>query len=670
MMSGDPKTALQAPNSLVLTQTTAQKLFGSEDPLGQEVLFENLKPFKITGVIKDPPIQSHIQFDILGSLSTMVSWQLDVYGDQQLGAAYIYAYLRLEKNTDRKALAEKLTDLVGSLKTTDGGSDRYHLQPLEQIHLYSQLDQEIGVTGQGNNIWLLMGIAVLILFLGWVNHFNLFSANVFDQTPSLSVRRIVGATSKQIFLQLAFSAAVFSLLGLIAGIIIMLFSEPIIENIFGIPISNFSIKHFSISAPALLLFILIVLGTLANSLLPALTFSKIQPSSVLSRHFSARPQNINIRKTLVIFQFMIIIALIATTSIIYRQTQFMQDKNLGLSLEDVISVRAPLGTGYDNLVTNFPRFQQEILGVPEIKHMSVSHNIPGNELELVENLIVNNKEYSFTFYRNYGNLDYFQTYQIPFIIQDTNVNFALENQRYCVINKTASELLGYEHPEDALHQKIEMWGSEIEITGVVENYHQRSLHHPMAPIIYDISSDGLLSDGYYSFKTINRSQAFISKIQVAYQRAFPYTVFDVIQVQDYFDSQYKKDNDFKKLNLGFTLLGLIIACFGLLGLMIITVDKRTKELGIRKVLGASTTTLMLLLSKDMIKITGLAWVLATPLVWYFMNQWLDSFSARIQIGWSVFIWSGILVLIAAFLTTSFQTIKAAMVDPAKILKDE
>ncbi|MBK8506490.1 MAG: ABC transporter permease [Saprospiraceae bacterium] len=673
MLLGDPKTALLEPNSLVLSESTAKKLFGDDNPIGEEVIFESTKTFQITGVVKDPPVQSHIQFEILGSLNTMSNWGLDVYGDDQLGAAYIYAYLELSAGSDLLLLASKITNQVRKLKTTEGGSDEFILQPIRRIHLYSDLDHEIQTTGQGNNIWILTGIAILILLLAWVNHFNLFSANVLDQAQVLSIRRIVGASRGQLFSQLAFAAFLFNFLGLAAGIVIMLFSEPLIENIFGFPIRQFALSGISASDPAGYLVLLIVIGTFSNSFLPALTLSKIKATSLLTKQFPIQTNGFDFRRLLVIFQFAIIVALIAATGIIYQQTRFMQSEDLGLVLDDVIAIRAPLGTGYENLEANYPRFKEEINQIPEITSMSVSKDIPGNQLEMIDELIMNGSRYSWGFYRNYGDEEYFRTYKIPFLVRDTTVNLLHKEQRYVVINKMAADFLGFKRPNEALQAKITLWGDkDLTVAGVVENYHQRSLHHPVLPIIYDYSADGFLSDGYYSLKIDKRAdtQVLIKKVNAMYSKAFPHTVFDHFDVSDYFSKQYEEDNRFKKLNLGFTLLGLIIACFGLFGLMIITVEKRIKELGIRKVLGASLGSLVLLLSKDMIKITAISWAIATPIVWYLMNEWLNNFSSRIEIRWSVFIWAAILVLLAAFLTTGSQALKAALVDPAKILRDE
>ena len=250
LIQGDPKTALLEPNSLVLTATTAKTLFGDKNPIGKEVLFENFKTFYVTGVIKDPPKQSHIQFDILGSLSTMINWGLDVYGNEQLHFAYVYAYLQLQENTNQKILTASLNHKITRLKSQDEEKDVFTLQPFERIHLYSDLEHEISSTGQGNNIWILSSIAILILILGWVNHFNLFSAEAIDKSGDLSIRKIVGARREHLFTQLLVAAFLFNGFGLLVGVVLADIVEPYIAQSFQIPFADISLQHLNFRDPA------------------------------------------------------------------------------------------------------------------------------------------------------------------------------------------------------------------------------------------------------------------------------------------------------------------------------------------------------------------------------------------------------------------------------------
>ena len=672
MILGDPQTALEEPNALVLTASTAKKLFGDTNPIGKEVLFENFKTFHVTGVVQDPPSQSHLQFDILGSLTTMHDWGLQVYANDQYSAAYVYAYLEVRDGTNLPELENELTKKLASLKAEKSEQDVYKLQPLERIHLYSELDHEMGDTGQGNNIWILAGIALLILILGWVNHFNLFAASSLDQSQSISIRRIVGADRKHVFGQIAISSFMYSLAGILLGFLISALAQPILENTFGIPFRGFSLVGISAREPSFYLLVLLIIGTLSNAIIPAIFLSRIQPIELLQKNMAYKPSSFTFRKILVTTQFIIIIGLIACTVIIYQQASHMHEKDLGLNLENVLAIRAPLGVHYEDLPLSFPKFEQEVKKIPGVTMLSVSHQIPGNELKLIESLKAEKNEYSYSFYRNYGDSSYFKLYGIPPISDFLPANLAIPEKRYAVINKMASELLGYKDPNDALGKVFERWETELEIVGVVDNYHQRSLHHATVPIIYDFSSDRLMTDGYYSLKVSEGADLSLvkSSLKKAFEKAFPYTVFEFLDVRDHFNAQYEADNHFKQLNLGFTVLAVIIAALGLLGLIMITLERRIKEMSIRKVLGASASNLVILLSKEILILTMIAWAIATPVSWYLMKQWLNNFSSRIEIGWPVFLGAVILVALLATLTVGIQTLKASLANPATILRDE
>ncbi|NND34661.1 MAG: FtsX-like permease family protein [Saprospiraceae bacterium] len=672
MILGDPKTALKDPNSLVLTETTAKKLFANENPMGKEVLFENFKTFQITGIVKNPPSQSHIQFDLLGSLSTMTNWRLDVYADDEYSSSYVYAYLKTVRNADLKELEQELTTKVGALKPHQSGNDVYKLQPLQNIHLYSDLDNEIGATGQGNNIWILSGIALLILILGWVNHFNLFVASTMDQTQSISIRKIVGATRQHIFTQIAISSFIYSAAGILLGFILATIAQPVIEKSFAIPFGNISLLHMTGREPSFYLFTLLLLGTFGNAFLPAIFMSRIRPAELLHRSIPNQPRVLSFRKVLVTSQFIIITGLIACTAIIYQQASFIKEKDLGITLDNIKVIRAPLGVKYEELAISFPAFKEEVMAIPGVEMLSVSHRIPGNELELIENLKMGEKEYIYSFYRNYGDPTYLELYDMQQLSAFPEIDLKVTDKRYAVINKMAAELLGFFEPEEAVGMKIERWEREVEILGVVDNYHQRSLHHATFPIIYDFSSDGLMSDGYYSIKVSDRADISLvqTAVREAFEEAFPYTIFEFADVEDHFNSQYKADDNFRQLNLGFTLLALIIAGLGLLGLIMITLERRLKEMSIRKVLGASASNLVFLLSKDILGLTLIAGVIATPISWYLMSRWLNHFSTHIEIGWVIFVGAATVVALISLVIVGVQTLRASITNPAKTLRDE
>ena len=398
----------------------------------------------------------------------------------------------------------------------------------------------------------------------------------------------------------------------------------------------------------------------------------IKPVDLFDHQTTLLPRSFTFRRALVTFQFTIIIGLLVCTGVMFQQTRFMHHKDVGLDLDNVIPIRGPLGQKYETLASHLSQFKQEINQVPGITGMSVSHSIPGNQLELIEDLSFGNKKFAHSFYRNYGDLNYFSIYQIPFIVRDSAIFPLVKDKQYAILNQMASEILGFKTPEAALHKVLKIHGRELQIIGVIENYHQRSLHHNMLPIIYDVSSDNLMTDGYYSFKVEKSADhaRLTTLIHKAYQNAFPYTVFDPIDFKAYYQSQYQSDHHFKKLNLGFTLLGLIIASMGILGLAIIALNKRLKEISIRKVLGANSSSILFLLTRDYLKLIGIAILIASPIAYYLMSQWLQNFNYRIDMPWWIFIAAGVIAFSLAFLIIGYQSFRAARVNPVDALQNE
>lgn len=674
LLKGDSKTALLEPNTIVLTASRAKTLFGEENPIGKTVIFESRRPFTVKGVVEDPPVQSHIQFGGLASLSTLPNWGLDVYKDDHVEYIYTYAYLQLEPNTDRTKLATALTELIAPRKEDAGIKDVFQFQNLEDIHLYSDLQYEITATGKGNNIWTLFGIAVLILLLAWINHFNLFSAYLFDQQKTLSIRRLVGADKKQLLFQVGTAALLYNLIALGLGISLAYFSIPSLKNTFDIALEASTIWHIDINSPTFLLFTLFILGTAASSILPALIGANIHVLSLFQQQVKLGNHALQLRSGLVVLQFTIIIGLIVSGIVIYQQMNYVKEQDLGIEIEDVLALRGPLGTSnYENLQPHLQQFKKEIEALPNVSKLAVSRKIPGDDLERVDVSLPNEANKKISLLRNVTDLGFFELYQLPFLARDTAVGNYLTEDRYIVINERAMKMLGFKQPTEALRKKVIYFDEAKEIIGVVENHHQRSLHYPIAPILYDIPAGAFATeDGFYSMQLAEKTdrKALLPLIQKAYEQAFPDTYFDPIEVSEQFANQYAADQNFKRINQSLIVLGILIAFVGLFGLFMLLLSKRVKEIGIRKVLGASTPNIITLLSKDFLTLVLVAFVIATPIAWYVMNQWLENFTYHIELQWWVFVLAGVLAISLALLTVSFQSMRAALVNPIESLRNE
>ncbi len=677
LVRGDPQNALAEPNSVVLTEKVARQLFGDREAIGEEIIFENRRNFHVTGIVADPPKESHIQFDILASLSTFHSWGFQVYGDAQLRQPYVYSYLLLEPGTDVPELATQLTREISSLKVDIPGSDEFDLQPLTEIHLYSNLEQELSSTGQGNNIWILSGVALLILLLGWINHFNLFTASALQQSESLSIRKIIGAERKHLFAQIAIAGSIYGMLSLALAAVVVEVVQPLISANFDVPLAEVPLVNWQISNPAFILLILLVVGTGLSIWGPAILLSEIRPKHLLSRKLFFNPGGWHFRRVLVGFQFTIIICLLACTIVVFQQTRYMQRQDPGLAVDDVLVLRAPLGIGYENLRGSFPGFRDDVMSRGEVLQMSLSHSIPGEELELINKVEHNGKTYSFSFYRNYGSLDYFDSYDIAFLEKSDVLSAPAAAQgsdelRRSVINQKASQLLGFASPAEAIGQKIRRWEQDQVIVAVVDDYHQRSLHHAQAPIIYDIIANDLIEDGYYSFELNHPDERtlLLTHLQDAYQKAFPHTVFEPVDPQEQYAQQYAQDNHFAQLNMAFTVLGILIGVLGLLGLMIIVVEMRTREVSVRRILGATYWQIISTLSHQLVKAVIISFLIALPVGYYLMGKWLDNFSYHVAVDFGAFAISGMVALLLVLLTVAYHGIKVAKLNPADVLREE
>jgi len=674
LLEGDPKTALLEPNTIVLTASRAKTLFGEENPIGETIIFESRRPFTVTGIVEDPPAQSHIQFGGLASLATMPSWGLDVYKDNHLNYPYTYAYLQLQTNTDRKTLAANLTKTIAQRKEKSDGKDVFQLQNLQDIHLYSDLQYEITATGKGNNIWTLFGITILILLLAWINHFNLFSANVLDQQKSLSIRRLVGADKRQLLHQVAIAALLYNFLSLGLGVSLAQFSMPFLKNVFDLKLETVAIWNLDLNSPAFLLFALFVLGTAISSFLPALASTNIQALSLFQQQINIGSNTIKLRSGLVVIQFTIIICLIVSGIVIYQQMNYVEKQDLGIEIKNILALRGPLGTSnYENLEPNLQKFKQEVEALSNVSTVAVSRKIPGDDLGRLDVTLPNEGNKQISLLRNVTDLNFFTLYQLPFLAKDTAVTTNLTEEKYVIINERAMKLLGFEQPQEALRKKVSYFKETKEIIGVVENHHQRSLHYLIAPILYDIpTGEFATEDGFYSMKLGEKAdrKTLLPAIQKAYENAFPNTYFDPIEVSEQFATQYASDQNFKRINQSLIALSIVIAFLGLFGLFMVMLTKRIKEIGIRKVLGASIMNILLLLSKDLIKLIFIAILFAIPIAYFFMQRWLENFTYHIELQWWIFALAGITAIGIALLTISFQSVKAAINNPIDSLRNE
>lgn len=685
MLVGDPKTALKTPNSIVLTESNAKRIFGVQSAdyaklLGKTLLLDrDTEPFQITGIIRDVPATSHLQFGALFSYETLVR----TWGDwvkTSWDSSDMWHYLKLKPNADALALERKFpafSDRYFKGDQVSGSVEKFYLQPLSKAHLYSDYEYEIGVVNNGKAVWTMLIIALFILVIAWINYINLATARSLERAKEVGVRKVAGATRGQLIRQFLAESVLLNLLGLILALFLALSLQPLLNEMIGRPLSLSLLLGSGYGGGLMAIGLLAVfgLGMLLSGFYPAFALSTFQPISVLKGAFKRSATGVWVRKSLVVFQYTASVALIVGTFIVFWQIDYMRKENLGFNMEQTLVITGPDLTRWDSTsIDRISSFKNDVKQYPAIKAASASINLFGDRLPRSFNVKRpgSNEVKGVTVSRMAVDHEFFGTYGIQRLagrdFRTTDSNPDISKVTNTILNRSAALLLGFKNANEAVGQKIRYFGRDWEIVGVVSDFHQQSLRHPMEPIVF---LPLYVNGGYYSFKvtTADLPQT-IALIKQKYQTFFPGNTFSYFFMDEQFNRQYKDDQIFGKITTFFSLLAVLIASLGLFGLSSYTITQRTKEIGVRKVLGASVSSIVALLSRDFLKLVLVSILIASPLAWYSADQWLQDFAYRIDIPWWIFALAGLLAVLIAFLTVSFQSIKAALMNPVKSLKTD
>lgn len=690
LLASDDLNVLDEPNEVVLTRQLADRYFpaakGNYDlVVGQDLKVDRYEEaFQVVGVCENVPANSLLQFEMLVSYaSTFRYWGEGA--NNSWNWSDFYHYIELEPNTDVAGLEAKFTDFSqrhfrGTEVTRS--EEIFTLQPLSEAHLYSEnLEYEIGQTANGRAVWSLLIIAFFILLIAWINYVNLSSVRAIERAKEVGVRKVIGATRGQLVVQFLMEALAVNVVSLFLALSAVQLIKPWFAANFGVDVATLAFlsgSHISEVNIYLILALggLILMGVIISGIYPAWLLSSPHVSNVLKGVFSKNIGSKNLRKGLVIFQFAISIALIAATWLVSHQIRYMSQQDLGIDIDQVMIVNPPELTQWDSTFINrTDAFKAAVAQLPNVNSASTSSRTPGETMGRVfhiEKLGENADETHYT--SNFINVDfeYAKTYQLEpltgrfFRQNDHNMDWDLVDK--VVLNEAAVEMLGYTNNEKAIDQSISFYNKNWRIVGVVPNFHQRSLHHSIEPIILipSYSTGNMLSLDISS----NNMEQTIAQVKSLYLDFFPGNGFEFSFMNERFQRLYEADLRFGNILSFFTLLTILIACFGLFGLASYTTFLRTKEIGIRKVLGASSASIVALLSKDFLKLVVIAILIATPLAWYMMDIWLENFAYRIDIPWWVFVITGVATVAIAFGTVSFQSVKVALGSPVESLRSE
>ncbi|WP_200979335.1 ABC transporter permease [Echinicola sp. 20G] len=669
MIEGDAKRALVAPYSIVLTESTAKKYFGNEDPLGKTLKGSesagrsNAGDYTVTGVMEDVPDNSHFKFNALLSMSTFRQSRPGIF--DEWGYVDSYTYFLASEHFNPEAFQQKVPEFLKRRRGDLGDRYTIALEPLGDVYLNSKVQRQPGETGSMSNIYIFSVIGIFILVIAIINFMNLSTARSMERAKEVGIRKSVGADKMSLVLQFMGESLIIVCIASVIGWLLLILGFPMVENLTGKVLELNQI----ISWQNIILFLglMVLIGLLAGSY-PALVLSSFKPVSVLKGINKANASGVNLRKALVIFQFSLSVALIAGTLIVYFQMNHLLDKDMGFDKEQMLVV----DYNYDGQVnTMSSALKQELEKEPSILSVAFSRSVPGSHFPnagtTIESPEGEMKNYSPPIFQ--VGIDFVDHFDIELIAgRSYSRDYPSDSTSSLIINEAAAKAFGYANPADIIGRKFEQWGHEGEVIGVVKDFNYISLHRNIEPLTLPFEA---YASRYMSVKVkpedLGNTIAHVEKVwaELAPHRPFVYSFLD-----DDFNSQYQSDFRFKQLFTTFSVIAILIACLGLLGLATYTAEMRTKEIGIRKVLGAEVFSIVTLLSKDFVKLVLVAIAIATPVSWYVMNKWLMGFAYQIEIHWWIFAVAGLMAVMVAILTISFQSIKSALINPVNSLRSE
>jgi putative ABC transport system permease protein len=662
---GDPNTALTDPNSIVLTETTAKKIFGEVSQAGGRLVScLNRPPQKVTGIIKDVPANSHFTFDVVGVLDTKADFATAIQNFS------LYTYVLLKKGTDPKKLEAKMGALIKTALKDPAAEIHLPLQPLTAIHLHSHLSNELAANGNILYLYIFFSVAVIILLLACINYINLATAQSIKRAREVGIRKVMGSARWQLIFQFFTESLLLVLCASVLSLLLMELITPVLRQIAGKEISIW--KNGWLFVTGLMITISLGVGLLSG-VYPAIFLSKFKPIAVLKGVFSTSPSNTFFKRSLVVFQFTISTTLIIFTWITYKQINFAMSSDLGFSKDQVVGIRV----GYELRTKNLQSFKSQLAQYPGIAGTS-STTIP---------LGIDNNSGGGYFLEKDGqkpdhtsigqrigiDADYLQLMHIP-VQQGRNfyTGVSSDSTQSVIVNEKLVKNAGWKDP---IGKRVWYFTgeanstAEAKVIGVVKDFHIASLHKDIEPLMMYMSPKQEADNLFIKVKPGNASTAvaFIEKTFKQFDNSNPFQIYFLDQN---FARQYSEDERKRNLFLLFTSLAIVIACLGLFGLAAFTVEQRTREIGIRKVLGASVQNLVFLLSKDFLLLVFIAFIIATPIAWWISQSWLQDFAYRVNISWWMFAVSGLGAIAIAFLTVGVQAFKTADENPVKNLRTE
>lgn len=659
LVKGDPRTALQEPFSLVLTESAARQAFGDEDPLDKTITYRDEFEFKVTGVVQDPPPTSHFEFNYLASSVSLEGVLEQDDALENYGNWTFYTYLLLSEGYPPAQLEEKYPDFTKKYRGIETHS-RIFLQPLADIHLTPDLEFDTGPRGDIRYVYTFVTVAFFILLIACINFMNLATARSTPRAREVGLRKTVGALRYQLVGQFMGESIILSLMALGLGVTLVELLLPWFNEL-----ANKQLVLNYASSPGIVLGLLIIglsVGVISGSY-PAFYLSSFQPVSVLRGAYQPGTKSAKFRTVLIVVQFAISIVLLICTAAVWKQFDYMKSQRLGFDKEHVVVM------WMNNAIKqHYGLFKQEVLQNPHILKMSAVYNLPGSVRTRQGFSWEGSGEKERAFYMMAGDPDGLEVLGLE-LVEGRNLSWSIptdKTQAY-ILNETAVRELGWEKP---LGREFRVGGRNEpgRVIGVVKDFHFKSLHQKIEPLVFYMRPD------WHNRIIVKISSEDIPGIlgimKEKWEALSPEHPFHYTFLDEDFDRLYKAEERLSLIFGSFSLLAIFVACLGLLGLVSFTIEQRTREIGIRKVLGASISSIAVLLSKEFMWLVFLANLIAWPIAFFSMNRWLQDFAYRIDLGPGIFVLGGALALLITLLTVSSQALKAALSNPVDALRYE
>ena len=666
---GDPNTAMVEPNSIALSESVSKRIFGERDPIGEVLKTPEDRDYKVTAVYQDFPTYSHIIPAAMISANTIEG--LMNPGPGSWGGFGIYTYVLLHEGNDPASLAAKFPELIKNhVAVIFDQFDikiEYELIALTDIHLQSDFEGEPEPVGEMGFIYIFGAVALFMLLIACINYMNLSTARATKRAMEVGIRKVLGSERRQLIVQFLSESIFFSIFALILSFTLVFLLLPVFNQAF-----DLNLSRTTLFSPGLLigaLIILLLTGILGGSY-PAFYLSGFKPIAVLKGTLASGNGNPSLRKVLVTVQFAITLFMIIGTGIIYDQMNYLRNKELGFDKDHLMTFRLQSQDDREK----YPVLRQKLLQHPKITAVATATTTPGNgfgkQVMSVENSEGVIDEYGVDNY--FVDFEFFPTLEIPFVDgRNFSREFGTDSTLAAIVNESMVNRMGWEEP---IGKRIQFQGNDTlpfaQVIGVVKDFHQQSLYEPISPLVFRPR----FHNGAIHVKIDPQSPMemtrLIAAVEQHWNEVFPGSPFEFEFVDAAFMELYQADQVRARIFTLFSVLMIFIACLGLLGLASFTAEQRTKEIGVRKILGAETSNIVYLLTRNFVLLVGLASIPAFLAAWYFMNKWLDTFSYHADLNFWLFGLALVMVILITIFTTGFHALKAAVRNPIEALRQE